>query len=235
VWQRVNLFPGDEPAPHCLVDSLPDEILVYMASLEQIQNRAQWACNSHSLHLFDIAFAEIGSVKNQNFRNSAVASKMFGDCYVQLRGQDIGEFVKTESRVVTVCAFRNFLTILRPQIPKRQIRALRRGKIGQPINTTMLPDPVSDFHVVGMGLFAEPCSRGLLGGEEPLLRLRYFVEPSCGFFGWSRHGTIPLLSWGIMRHARAPSNRQSCRANLMRTQEIHYLAPLLSRTAHDPS
>jgi hypothetical protein len=218
VWQRVNLFPGDEPAPHCLVDSLPDEISVYMASLEQIQNRAQRACNSHSLHLFDVAFVEISSAKNQNLRDSAVASKMFGDCHVQLRGHDIGEFMKTESRVVAVCAFRNFLTILRPQIPKRQIRALRRGKIGQPINTTMLPDPVSDFHVVSMGFFAEPCSRGLLGGEESLLGLRYFVEPSCGFFVWSRHNTIPLLSWGIMRHALALGNRQFCRANFMKTQ-----------------
>src|ERR1700737_404568 len=150
---------------------------------------------------------------------------MFGDCHVQLRGHDIGELVKTESCVVAVGAFRNFLTILRPQIPKRQIRALRRGKIGQPINTTMLPDPVSDFHVVGMGLFGESCSRGLLGGEEPLLRLRCFVEPSCGFFVWSGHGTIPLLSWGIMHQALTLGNSQSYRANLMKTQWIHYLAP----------
>jgi len=193
-----------------------------MAGLEQIQNRAQWACNSHTLHLFDIAFAEISPVKNQNFRDSAVASEMSGDCHVQLRGHDIGEFVKTESRLVAVCAFQNFLTILRPEIPKHQIRALCRVKIGQSINTTMLPDPVSYFHVVDMGLFGESCSRGLLGGEEPLLRLRYSVEPSCGFFVWSRHGTIPLLSWGIMHYALALGNSQSCRANLMKTKETHY-------------
>src|SRR6266436_5254006 len=206
-----------------------------MAGLEQIQNRAQWACNSHTLHLFDIAFVEISSVKNQNFRDSAVASKMFGDCHVQLRGHDVGEFVKTESCVVTVCAFRNFLTILRPQIPKHQIRALRRGKIGQPVNTTMLPHPVSDLDMIGMGFFRESCPLGLLGGEESLLGLRYFVEPSRGFFVWSRHGTIPLLSWGIMHHALTLGNSQSCRANLMKTQQIHYLAPLLSLTVHDPS
>src|SRR5260370_32259379 len=143
---------------------------------------------------------------------------MFGDCHVRVRGQDVGEFVKTQSRVLTVRAFQNFLTILRPQIPKHQIRALRRGKIGQPINTTMLPDPVSDFHVVGMGLFRESCSRGLLGGEEPLLRLSYFVEPSCGFFVWSRHSTIPLLSWGITHHALALGNSQSYLANFMKAQ-----------------
>jgi hypothetical protein len=62
----------------------------------------------------------------------------------------------------------------------------------------------------------------LLGGEEPLLRLRYSVEPSCGFFVWSRHGTIPLLSWGIMHYALALGNSQSCRANLMKTKETHY-------------
>src|SRR6267142_332284 len=88
------------------------------------------------------------------------------------------------------------------------------------------PGSSSDFHVVGMGLFGESCSRGLLGGEEPLLRSRYFVEPSCGFFVWSRHGTIPLLSWGIMHYALAPSNSQSCRANLMKTKEIHYALPV---------
>ncbi len=143
--------------------------------------------------------------------------------------------MKTESRVVAVCAFRNLLTILRPQIPKHQIRALRRGKIGQPINTTMLPDPVSDFHVVGMSFFGESCSRGLLGGEEPLLRLCYFIEPSCGFLVWSRHSTIPLLSWGIMHHPMGLGNSQSCPANLEKTQEIHNLAPLLSRAMHEPS
>src|SRR5258708_17037417 len=90
----------------------------------------------------------------------------------------------------------------------------------------MLPDPVSDFHVVGMGLFGESCSRGLLRGEEPLLRLRYFVEPSCRFFVWSRHCTIPLLSWGIMHQALALGNSQSCRANLMKTNEIHHALPV---------
>ena len=78
VSQSVNLFPGDEPAPHCLVDSLPDEISVYMAGLKKIRNRVQWSCNSHTLHLFDIALAEIISVKNQDLRDSAVASKMHG-------------------------------------------------------------------------------------------------------------------------------------------------------------
>jgi len=71
-----------------------------------------------------------------------------------------------------------------------------------------------------MGPFGKSCSRGLLGGEEPLLRLRCFVEPSCDFFVWSRHSTIPLLSWEIVHHALALGKSQSFRANLMNTNEI---------------
>ena len=46
----------------------------------------------------------------------------------------------------------------------------------------MLTNPVSDVHVVGVRLLGEPRSSGLLGGEEALLGLGYFVEPSSGFF-----------------------------------------------------
>jgi len=103
----------------------------------------------------------------------------------------------------------------------------------------MLPDPVSDLDMIGMGFFRESCPHGLLGGEKPLLRLGCFIQPSCGFFVWSCHSTIPLLSWGIMQHTPALDNSQSCRANLMKTQEIHYLAPLLrvavSNTRRFPS
>jgi len=38
-----------------------------------------------------------------------------------------------------------------------------------------------------------------------------------------------------MHDAPALGNSQSCRANLMKTQEIHCLAPFLSRTVHGPS
>src|SRR5260370_33083022 len=99
----------------------------------------------------------------------------------------------------------------------------------------MLPDPVSDFDMIVMGFFRESCPHGLLGGEEPLLRLGRFVQPSCGFLVWSRHTTIPLLSSGIMGHVLAPSNSQSCPAKLMKIQEIHAIAPLLRHTVHDPS
>jgi hypothetical protein len=43
----------------------------------------------------------------------------------------------------------------------------------------------------------------LLGGEEALLGLGYFMEPSRGFFIRSEHYIIPQLSWGIMRFCYA--------------------------------
>ena len=47
-------------------------------------------------------------------------------------------------------------------------------KIGHPVNTTMLPDPVSDLDMIGMGFFRESCPLGLLSGEESLLGLALF-------------------------------------------------------------
>jgi hypothetical protein len=115
---------------------------------------------------------------------------------------------------------------------------LQREKVrrfGQPINTTMLPDPVSALDMIGMGFFRESCPHSLLRSKEPLLRLSCFIQPSCGFFVWSRHSTIPLLFRGIMHHIPALGNSQSNRANLMKTQWIHILPPWLSRTEHEPS
>ena len=40
----------------------------------------------------------------------------------------------------------------------------------------------------------------LLGGEEALLGLGYFMEPSSGFFIRSWHYIFPQLSWGILRY-----------------------------------
>jgi OmpA family len=74
---------------------------------------------------------------------------MLGNRHVQLRGHDIGKLVKTESRVVTVGALSNFLTILRPKIPEHQIGAFRSGKSREPIDSTVDPDPVSHLDMEG--------------------------------------------------------------------------------------
>jgi len=54
--------------------------------------------------------------------------------------------------------------------------------------------------MVGVRLLGKPRSSGLLGGEEALLGLGYFMEPSGGILIRSWHYIFPQLSWGIMRY-----------------------------------
>src|SRR5579864_6508852 len=107
--------------------------------------------------------------------------------------------MKTESRVMAVGAFRHFLPIFGPEIPKHQVRALWSRKIGKAVDPAVLTNPVSGVHMVGVRLLGEPRPSGLLRGEEALLGLGYFMEPSGGFFIRSWHYIFPQLSWGIMR------------------------------------
>ena|SRR3984957_609805 len=111
--------------------------------------------------------------------------------------------MKTESGVMAVGAFRHFLPILGPEIPEHQIGAFWSRKIGEAVDPAVLTNPVSGVHMVGVRLLGKPPPRGLLGGEESLLGLGYFMEPSGGFFVRSWHYIFPQLSWGIMRYRHA--------------------------------
>jgi hypothetical protein len=99
---------------------------------------------------------------------------------------------------MTVGARRNFLSVLRPEIPEHQVRSLRCRKVGKSVDAAVLPNPVSRMYMVGVRLLCETCSDGLFGCEEALLRLRYLAKPSGGLFVRSRHCTYPRLSRGSM-------------------------------------
>jgi len=137
-------------------------------------------------------------VKNEDFWNHAIAPEVCRHGHVQLRGHDVRQFVKAERGFMTVDPLGDFLPVLRPEIPEHKVRSLRCGKISEPVNSTVLPNPVSRIYVVGMRLLREARPDGLLGREETLLRLSYIIEPSGGLFVGSWHGIIPQLSWGIM-------------------------------------
>ena len=99
---------------------------------------------------------------------------------------------------MAVDALRNFPSVLRPQIPEHEVRALWCREIGEPVDSTVLSNPVSRVHVVRMYLFGEPGPDGLFGCEKALLRLGYFEESPSGFLIRTSHCIIPQLSWGIM-------------------------------------
>src|ERR1700721_2598031 len=105
--------------------------------------------------------------------------------------------MKSEGRVMAVGPIRVLLPILGPEIPEHQIGALRSRKIGKPVDSAMLADPVSHVHVVGMRLFREPRANSLLRGKEALLGLGYFVELVRGLFIGSLHTYSPNFIGGL--------------------------------------
>jgi hypothetical protein len=98
---------------------------------------------------------------------------------------------------MAVGPFRVLLSILGPEIPKHKVGALRSRKIGKPVDSAVLANPISGVHVVGMRLFREPRANGLLGGKEALLGLGYLVELVRGFFVGSRHTYSPNFIGGL--------------------------------------
>jgi hypothetical protein len=88
---------------------------------------------------------------------------------------------------MAVDALRNFPSVLRPQIPEHEVRALCCREIGEPVDSAVLSNPVSRVHVVRMHLFGEPRLDGLFGCKKALLRLGYFEESSSGFLVRTRH------------------------------------------------
>ena len=164
--ERVHCFLGDQPAPQRLVNGLLDQILVYMAGLEQIQNRSQRTRSSNAMHVLDVAVAEIGSV---NIRISGIRllrRKCLGTVMCSFEGM-ISESRETYSGVVTVGALSNFLTILRPKIPEHEIGAFRSGKSREPIDSTVLPDPVSHLNMVSVGILGNTRADCLFGRKKP--------------------------------------------------------------------
>src|ERR1700733_14856310 len=109
--------------------------------------------------------------------------------------------MKTECRVMTVCSLGHFLPVLRPEIPQHQVRAFRSREFGEPINSTVLANPVSCLHMVGMHLLGKPRAYRLFCREKSLLRSRHFVKPPSDLYIRIRftHSTIPQLIRGIVR------------------------------------
>jgi hypothetical protein len=81
-----------------------------------------------------------------------------------------------------------------PERPKHQVRAPASGKVGQPIDSPMLTNPVSSLNVVRVSILREPHSFGLLGREEAVLGFSDLVEPLGGFFAFISDGTILQLN-----------------------------------------
>jgi len=79
-------------------------------------------------------------------------------------------------------------------VPENEVWPISRRKQSEPVDTTVLADPVPYLHVIGMCVFRKPGRLGLLRGEEALLRLRELEEPPRRFAVRLGHNTILQLS-----------------------------------------
>src|ERR1039457_299226 len=116
------------------------------------------------------------------------------DGHVQLSGVEIGEFIKTQSGLVTVNAWGPLIPIPRPQCPLPPIGMFAHRIQGEPVNPTILANPVPDLQVVGMGVLSEAGGFGLLRREEALLGLGDLEKSPLCLSVTSRHDTIRQLN-----------------------------------------
>ena len=113
--------------------------------------------------------------------------------HVQLRWHYVRKIVKAQSSLMAVNSLGDLSSTPGPERPKHQVRALASRKAGQPIDSAMLPNPVSRLNVVRVSILREPGSFSLFGREETLLPFRYLIEPLSGFFSLFSHITILQL------------------------------------------
>jgi hypothetical protein len=99
-------------------------------------------------------------------------------------------------------------------LPQHQVGPVRGWKVGEPIGSTMLPNPVSGMDMIGMSQFAETCSDRLLHGEEALLRLGDVIEFSRRFFVRPDHAQSLNILEGLCAIAKPKGSFPSLRAPL---------------------
>lgn len=82
---------------------------------------------------------------------------------------------------------RFFTAVSGPEDPLHEVGMIRRREQRQPIDASVLANPVADGDVIRMDVFGKARSLGLLGCKEPLLALGDLIEPSMCFYARFGH------------------------------------------------
>jgi hypothetical protein len=141
----------------------------------------------------DVALREISEMQDKHAGDLTISPEASRYSDVQLRRHHIGKIVKAQSGLMAEDPLDGLSTIPGPERPKHQVRALASRKAGQPIDSSMLANPVSSLNVVWVSILREPRSFSLLGREKTLLAFCNPVEPLGGFFALFPHSTILQL------------------------------------------
>lgn len=163
----IDFSVSDKAPPNGCVRRQLQLTLVHLPAPQQIDNRSHRTGHAHTVNLLNVAPIDMRPVKNEDFWNHAIAPEVSRHGRVQLRGHNVRQFVKAERGFMTVDPLGDFLPVLRPEIPEHKVRSLRCGKIGEPVNSTVLPNPVSRIYVVGMRLLREDRPHTRATGTQP--------------------------------------------------------------------
>jgi hypothetical protein len=108
-------------------------------------------------------------MKYKDARNFAVAPEMRRHAHVELSGIQIGKIVQGQRCFVAVYTLDFLVPVPGPKGPKNKIGPIGCWKKREPVDTTVLADPVSYLYMIGMCVFGETGRLGLLGREKTLL------------------------------------------------------------------
>jgi len=154
---------------------------VDIPGFNQVDDRSKGSSELKALALRHIGCRKICIVEDEYPWYFTVPAEMGRHCHVKLRRVGIGKLIEAQCRLVTKNSFGFFFTIPRPQRPKHKVGPVGGWKLRHPVDAPMFTNPVTGLHVIGMGIFGKARRFGLLGGEEALLLLRDFKQPSRGF------------------------------------------------------
>ncbi len=132
-------------------------------------------------------------MQDEHAGDFTISPESFRHGHVQLRWHYVRKIVKAQSSLMAEDSLGGLCPIPGPERPKHQVGTLASGKAGQPIDSSMLTNPVSRLNVVRMSILRESRSFSLLRREETLLGFRYLVEPLGGLSPRFSHGTILRL------------------------------------------
>src|SRR5271170_3272628 len=125
----------------------------------------------------DIARREISKMQDDHAGDFTISSEAFRHNHVQLRWHYVRKIVEAQSSLMAVDSLCGLSSIPGPERPKHQVRALASREAGQPIDSTMLTNPVSRLNVVRVSILREPGSFSLFCREKTLLVFCDLVEP----------------------------------------------------------
>src|ERR1051326_4533913 len=125
-------------------------------------------------------------VQAQNAWNGNSAAEVHWYREVQLSWICVREIVEAERGLMTEHASRLVASITCPEPPEDQVRALGFREEGQPIDSTMLANPVAGADVIDSFVARVSEGGGLLRSEIAALRFGELIELSLAFAGRRR-------------------------------------------------